>query len=177
MATEAPPRPGAVIESSDSEDDAPLVARVPSVAVPKPSVPPLAPPAAQTANGSSAPGPSQPVPVAKFPAPKKDDTDSEDDVPLAARQKAAVPQPAVAPKKPVLDDAAELLSAPKPKPKPAPKPVVPVKPDGSSDSEDDVPLAQRKVQSAASGKIIYLFFYFYQFPLFAFFLKKTSSKT
>jgi hypothetical protein len=154
MATQAPPRPGAaLIDSSDSDDDAPLAARIPSTAIPKPSAPSSAPPATQTANGSSAPGPSQPAPIANPPALKKDDTDSEDDVPLAARQKPAVLQPAAAPKKPVLDDAAELLSAPKPKPKPvASKHVVAAKPAESSDSEDDMPLAQRRVQSAASGK-------------------------
>jgi len=157
MATDAPPRPGALIDSSDSDDDAPLAARLPLTALPKPSAPSSAPLATKIANGSSAPGPSQPAPVAKPPALKKDDTDSEDDMPLLARQKHAVPLSAAAPKKPVLDDAAELLSAPKPKPKPiAPKPVTAAKLEESSDSEDDVPLAQRRVQSAASGKIIIL---------------------
>jgi hypothetical protein len=145
MATDAPSRPGALIDDSSSDDEAPLAARVPTVAAPKPS----APPAAQ--NDSSAPGPSHPAPVAKPPALKKEDSNSEDDVPLAARQKAVVPQPAAAPKpKAVLDDAEELLPAPKPKPKPAPKPVA--KPADSSDSEDDVPLAQRRISTAAPGK-------------------------
>jgi hypothetical protein len=156
MATEAPPRPGAVIDSSSDDDDAPLATRVPA-----PPAAPSAPPANQNANGSSAPVATQPAPVAKPAAPPKVDSDSEDDRPLAARQKAVVPQPAAAvpKKKPVfLDDAEELLPAPKPKPKPAPKPVVAPKPEESSDSEDDVPLAQRKIQSSAPGTSMKLYF-------------------
>ena len=132
MTTEAPPRPGAVIDSSDSEDDAPLVSRLPA----KPSV-------AQNGNSTA----SLPPPATKPAAAKESDSDSDDDLPLAVRQKAPPPPKRTA----TLDDATELPSAPRPKPKPIAKPVAAVQMD-SSDSEDDVPLAQRRPQSGASGK-------------------------
>lgn len=149
MATEAPPRPGAIIDSSDSEDDVPLAKRGPVNATEKPAGGSAVPPSAQNGNGATHAG--QPASPPKPAAAKTQDSDSDDDVPLAARQK-TVPPPAPVVKKAALDDAAELQTAPRPKPKPAPKPA-PVKRELSSDSEDDVPLAQRRPQSVASGQL------------------------
>jgi len=78
--------------------------------------------------------------------PADDNDDSEDDIPLAARKATA---PARPPKKGALDDAEELPTAPRPKS--ALKPVAQENND-STDSDDDLPLAQRRPQSGASGK-------------------------
>ena len=150
MATEAPPRPGAIIDSSDSDDDMPLANRAPINATTKPAGGPSVAPGAQ--NGNSANHSGQTAAQAKPAAPKTQDSESDDDLPLAARQRQVAPAaPAV--KKAALDDAAELPTAPRPKPKPAAKPA-PAKRELSSDSEDDVPLAQRRPQSVASGAVL-----------------------
>lgn len=135
MATDASARPRTVIESSDSEEDVPL-SKVGWVK----SSNPVAAPAPAVQNGSkSSHHPSRIKPSAKHDA----CSDSDDDRPLANRKPGPLPgaRKPVTPKQPVLDAAEELLPAPKPRPKPKPEPV---KKEESSDSEDNIPLAQRR---------------------------------
>lgn len=148
MATEAPAKQRFVVDdSSDSEDERPLAARAPAAAPPA-AAPALVPASANGMNGGS----SAHAAPKSAPAAKPESDGSEDDVPLAARKPVApVPLPK---KSAALDDAEELPTAP-PRLKPVVKPVV-AKENDDSDSDDDIPLAQRRPTSGASGK--YYFF-------------------
>jgi hypothetical protein len=144
MATAAAPRVGGIIESSsDSEEDVPLSARMTATAPSSAG--------ATNQNGSAVAHSNPAIPTAKRTDPDSDSSD--DERPLARRIPLKQPQPAAKASRPFgLDDAQELVAAPRPRPKPTHKPSSPkpARAYDSSDSEDDKPLALRR-PSIASG--------------------------